>query len=95
MAIAQCGDMGEGCLTVETTLRNPVTPGIGSGTDLNLIFPHAFSANTSFEYFNGCDGVGQSCDNPACPDAFHSPDDERTVTVCLADNVNLAITFCQ
>lgn len=37
--VAQCGDKGEGCLIVETTLRNVVSPGIGSSTDLNLIFP--------------------------------------------------------
>ena len=40
---AQCGDEGSGCLIVETTLRNPLSPGAGSGTDLNLIFPWVLS----------------------------------------------------
>lgn len=30
---------GEGCTTVETTLRNPPSPGAGSSTDLTLIYP--------------------------------------------------------
>ena len=36
---AQCGEEGSGCLIVETTLHNPSFPGLGSGTDLSLIFP--------------------------------------------------------
>ncbi|KAL0061729.1 hypothetical protein AAF712_011400 [Marasmius tenuissimus] len=34
-----CGPKGENCMIVETTLRNPTSPGSGSGTDLLLIPP--------------------------------------------------------
>lgn len=34
-----CGDNGEGCTLVETTLVNPTTPGSGSSTDISLIPP--------------------------------------------------------
>ncbi|KAJ3713551.1 hypothetical protein C8R42DRAFT_727038 [Lentinula raphanica] len=41
-----CGDNGEGCTTVETTLVNPTTAGSGSSTDITLISPHSFSVTT-------------------------------------------------
>ncbi|KAI0321568.1 hypothetical protein OF83DRAFT_1168313 [Amylostereum chailletii] len=53
-----CGDNGENCLIVETTLQNPTTPGSGSSTDLSLIPPHAFQVTSGFGYYNGCDGAG-------------------------------------
>ncbi|KIP10568.1 hypothetical protein PHLGIDRAFT_219699 [Phlebiopsis gigantea 11061_1 CR5-6] len=34
-----CGDNGEGCTLIETTLRNPTSPGSGSSTDISLIPP--------------------------------------------------------
>ncbi|KAJ3890607.1 glycopeptide [Lentinula edodes] len=35
-----CGDNGEGCTTIETTLANPTSPGSGSSTDITLIPPY-------------------------------------------------------
>ncbi|KAJ7476597.1 glycopeptide [Mycena latifolia] len=92
-----CGFNGENCIIVETTLVNPTTPGSGSSTDLSLIKPHKFSVKTGFKYFNGCHG-GADCTNPKepahCP-AFHHPKDTGVQVACQADNVNLAITFCE
>lgn len=52
---------GEKCTTVKTTLKNPMCPGCGSSSDVALIPPHKFSVKTEFNYYNGCDGVGNSC----------------------------------
>ena len=48
LVVGACGDNGEGCTLVETTLVNPGAPGSGSSTDLSLIYPHAFSVTTGF-----------------------------------------------
>ncbi|KAI0027429.1 glycopeptide [Vararia minispora EC-137] len=89
-----CGDNGENCVTVETTLVNPTSPGSGSSTDLSLIPPHAFSVPTGFGYFNGCDGAGALCASGSCPTAFFQPSDTQVQVACQTNNVNLAITFC-
>ncbi|VDC05663.1 unnamed protein product [Peniophora sp. CBMAI 1063] len=89
-----CGANGEGCTLVETTLRNPPSPGAGSSTDLSLIAPHAFSVTTGFGYYNGCDGAGADCTNANCPTAFHVSTDNQVQVACQTNNVNLAITFC-
>ncbi|KJA28795.1 hypothetical protein HYPSUDRAFT_128656 [Hypholoma sublateritium FD-334 SS-4] len=89
-----CGFNGEGCTLVETTLVNPTSPGSGSSTDLSLIPPHAFSVTSGFGYFNGCNGAGADCTNANCPTAFHNSNDNSVQVACQADNVNLAITFC-
>ncbi|KAK7687749.1 hypothetical protein QCA50_008967 [Cerrena zonata] len=89
-----CGANGEGCTLIETTLRNPPSPGAGSSTDISLIPPHTFSVTSGFGYFNGCDGAGADCTNPNCPTAFHNPDDTFVQVACQTNDVNLAITFC-
>ncbi|KAI0272428.1 glycopeptide [Gloeopeniophorella convolvens] len=89
-----CGDNGENCVLVETTLRNPTSPGSGSSTDLSLIPPHAFQITTGFGYFDGCDGAGADCTGPNCAAAFEDPSQTFKQVACQADNVNLAITFC-
>ncbi|KAJ7478205.1 glycopeptide [Mycena latifolia] len=93
----RCGFNGENCIIVETSLVNPTTPGSGSSTDLSLIPPHAFSVTTGFGYFNGCQPAGADCTNPNdpshCP-AFHNPGDTGVQVACQANDVNLAITFC-
>ncbi|KAJ3775277.1 glycopeptide [Lentinula raphanica] len=89
-----CGDNGEGCTTVETTLVNPTTAGSGSSTDITLISPHSFSVTTGFGYYNGCDGSGADCTSASCSTAFHSDGDTGVQVACQTDNVNLAITFC-
>ncbi|KAF9465167.1 glycopeptide, partial [Collybia nuda] len=88
-----CGLQGENCTLIETTLINPTSPGTGSGTDISLIPPHAFSGPASFMYYNGCDGKGVKC-NPTCNGAAHNPSDPFLQTICLVNDVNLAITFC-
>ncbi|GJE97611.1 glycopeptide [Phanerochaete sordida] len=89
-----CGDNGEGCTLIETTLKNPTSPGSGSSTDISLIPPHAFSVTSGFGYYNGCDGAGADCTNANCPTAFRQPGDTGVQVACQVDNVNLAITFC-
>ncbi|KAJ7610524.1 glycopeptide [Roridomyces roridus] len=89
-----CGFNGEGCTLLETTLRNPISPGAGSGTDISLIPPHSFSVATGFSYVNGCDGAGADCTTPNCSTAFHSPEDLQSVLQCEANDVDLVITFC-
>ncbi|KAI5115216.1 hypothetical protein M0805_008812 [Coniferiporia weirii] len=89
-----CGFDGENCTLVETTLQNPVSPGVASGTDISLIPPHAFSVASGFGYYSGCDGFGADCTNADCAAAFHNPGDPQPQVVCEADNINLAITFC-
>ncbi|KAF5309378.1 hypothetical protein D9619_012481 [Psilocybe cf. subviscida] len=89
-----CGFNGEGCTLIETTLRNPTSPGSGSSTDISLISPHAFSVTSGFGYFNGCDNTGADCTNANCPTAFHQSNDNSVQVACQANNVNLAITFC-
>lgn len=89
-----CGFNGEGCTLVEATLQNPTTPGSGSSADISLIPSHAFSVTSGFGYFNGCDGAGTDCTNPDCPMAFRQPDDTFAQVACQANDVGLAITFC-
>ncbi|KAJ4478907.1 glycopeptide [Lentinula lateritia] len=89
-----CGDNGEGCTTIETTLANPTSPGSGSSTDITLIPPHSFSVGTAFEYYNGCDGAGADCSDIDCNTALKMPTDTQDQIQCEVDNVNLAITFC-
>ena len=43
-----CGLNGEGCTLIETTLKNPTSPGAGSSTDISLIPPHTFSVTSGF-----------------------------------------------
>ncbi|KAF8883278.1 hypothetical protein BD779DRAFT_1540444, partial [Infundibulicybe gibba] len=92
--LRSCGFNGDGCTIVETTLRNPPSPGAGSSTDISLIPDHKFSVTTGFGYFNGCDGLGANCNNPQCTTAFFQPGDNQVQVQCEANNVNLAITFC-
>ncbi|KAK7687771.1 hypothetical protein QCA50_008990 [Cerrena zonata] len=88
-----CSDKGEGCTIVEITLQNPTTPGNGSSVDINFLPPdHTFSGPTGFGYFNGCDGAGADCTTPNCPTPF--PHQGPLEVDCDADNVNLAVTFC-
>ncbi|THH09793.1 hypothetical protein EW145_g1751 [Phellinidium pouzarii] len=89
-----CGFNGEGCTLIETTLVNPTTPGSGSSTDISLIPPHSFSVSSGFGYFSGCDGAGADCTSADCTTAFHQSTDTQVQVACQADNVNLAITFC-
>ncbi|KAE9399171.1 hypothetical protein BT96DRAFT_920267 [Gymnopus androsaceus JB14] len=88
-----CGLNGDSCTAVETTLQNPTSPGAGSATDITLIPDHAFSVTSGFGYFDGCDGTGLDCTSASCPGAFTDPTNGDIVS-CEADNVNLAITFC-
>ncbi|KAF8179525.1 hypothetical protein K438DRAFT_1768887 [Mycena galopus ATCC 62051] len=60
-----CGFNGERCTLVETTLKNPTTPGSGSSTDLSLIPPHAFSVTTGFGYLGACAPAGADCEFPS------------------------------
>ena len=85
-----CGANGEGCLYVETTLKNPDPnqPGSGSSTDLSLIPPHKFSVKTGFHYFNGCDGQGKVCAGQKCKTAFHHPKDTHVQVACQKKNVS-------
>ncbi|TFK45145.1 hypothetical protein BDQ12DRAFT_674216 [Crucibulum laeve] len=89
-----CGLNGEGCTLIETTLRNPTSPGAGSSTDISLIAPHSFSVTSGFGYFNGCDGSGADCTSGSCPTAFRVPTDNHVQVACQVNDVNLAITFC-
>ncbi|KAJ6608970.1 hypothetical protein B0H10DRAFT_2166460 [Mycena sp. CBHHK59/15] len=86
-----CGFNGEGCTMVETTLRNPPSPGAGSSTDLTLIYPHAFSVTTGFGYYNGCNGAGADCTSSSCSTAFHSSGDTTVQVACQANDVDLVV----
>ncbi|TRM65207.1 hypothetical protein BD626DRAFT_488034, partial [Schizophyllum amplum] len=70
-----CGANAENCPLIETTLRNPPSPGQGSSTDISLIPPHKFTKGVRFEYQNGCDGQGKTCKSADCKTAFHEKDD--------------------
>ena len=43
-AAGRCGDNGEGCTLLETTLVNPTSPGSGSSSDISLIPPYVVLA---------------------------------------------------
>ncbi|KAJ7680304.1 hypothetical protein DFH06DRAFT_972940 [Mycena polygramma] len=81
-----CGFNGEKCTLLELTMTNPVAVGGGSSADISLIDPHTF--------YDGCDGVGTTCDSPGCNTAFRQPDDTFVQVACQEDNANLLITFC-
>lgn len=90
-----CNTNGENCTLMEMTLINPTCAGCGSSADISLIAPHAYSVQTSFAYYDGCDGVGQTCSSPSCKDnAFFVPTDNFVQKECQTDNVNLLISFC-
>ncbi|KAF9465152.1 glycopeptide [Collybia nuda] len=78
---------GERCTLIETTLKNPTSPGGGSSTDISLIPPHAFSVTSGFRYSNGCDGAGHTCDNANCDTAFHKFDDNGVQVACQVNDV--------
>ncbi|KZT07555.1 uncharacterized protein LAESUDRAFT_725021 [Laetiporus sulphureus 93-53] len=84
-----CGDNGEYCTLIETTLENGA-----SSTDISLIPPHEFSVTSGFGYYDGCDGAGADCTSADCTTAFHTPDQTWVQVPCTVDNENLAITFC-
>ncbi|KIM52161.1 hypothetical protein SCLCIDRAFT_1223971 [Scleroderma citrinum Foug A] len=90
-----CNTNGENCTLMEMTLINSACVGCGSSADLSLIPPHAYSVETSFAYYDGCDGVGQTCSSPNCQNsAFFVPTDNFVQKECQTDNVNLLISFC-
>ncbi|KAK7690576.1 hypothetical protein QCA50_005674 [Cerrena zonata] len=89
-----CGANGEGCTLIETTLRNPTTPGSGSSSDISLIPPHKFSVASGFKYFNGCDGQGADCKDQNCKTAFHKPTDTNVQVACQTNDAGLNIIFC-
>jgi len=88
-----CGLNGEGCSILETTLMNPTTPGSGSCTEVLLTPPFEFTVTIGFAYFNGCDSAGFDCTSADCSFPFQMPGQPLEVC-CQADNVDLAITFC-
>ncbi|KAJ7045499.1 hypothetical protein C8F04DRAFT_1248912 [Mycena alexandri] len=89
-----CGFNGENCTLLELTMTNPVAVGGGSSADISLIDPHTFSVAASIDFYDGCDGVGTTCDSAGCNTAFRQPDDTWVQVACQADNANLLITFC-
>lgn len=90
-----CNTNGENCTLMEMTLINPTCAGCGSSADISLIAPHAYSVESSFSYYNGCDGVGQTCASPNCTqNAFFVPTDNFVQKECQATDVDLLISFC-
>jgi len=59
----------------------------------SLLFPPT-SSLWPFGFYDGCDGAGTDCTNANCPKAYRHPDDNFAVVGCSADNVDIAITFC-
>ncbi|KAG2137968.1 hypothetical protein DEU56DRAFT_803412 [Suillus clintonianus] len=90
----QCNTNGEGCSLLEMNLANPSCPGCGSSVDISLIDPHVFNVESSFAYYNGCDGFGADCNSANCASAFFAPEDWYAQRQCEANNVNLLIAFC-
>ncbi|KIJ60144.1 hypothetical protein HYDPIDRAFT_32565 [Hydnomerulius pinastri MD-312] len=91
----ECNTNGENCTLLETTLINPTCAGCGSSTDISLIPPHAYNVETSFAYYNGCDGAGQTCSNSTCAgSAFFVYNDNVVQVECQSENVNLLVAFC-
>jgi len=90
----ECGFNGENCTLMEMTLGNPTCAGCGSSTDISLIPPHAFNVQTSFSYYNGCNGQGTACSSGSCSQAFHVFNDNQVQVQCESNDVNLVITFC-
>ncbi|SJL17985.1 uncharacterized protein ARMOST_21556 [Armillaria ostoyae] len=85
------GGSGADCTIVEMTLRNPQSPGAGSSADISIIQPgNKFTTATAFQYFDGCDGQGKSCNNADCSssDAFHTPTDYGAQVQCEINNVS-------
>ncbi|TFK65800.1 glycopeptide [Pluteus cervinus] len=94
-----CGLNGEGCTTVELTLKNPNCPGCGSSVDISMIPPYVYilawnGVSTGFGYYSGCDGAGANCNGPNCNTAFHGSNDNWVQVQCENNDVNLAVTFC-
>ncbi|KZT07553.1 uncharacterized protein LAESUDRAFT_742943 [Laetiporus sulphureus 93-53] len=84
-----CGNNGEDCTLIETTLKNGY-----SSTDVSLIPPHEFNVAAGFGYYDGCDGKGADCTSADCTTAFHTSDQTWVQVGCAVDNENLVITFC-
>ncbi|EJD03241.1 uncharacterized protein FOMMEDRAFT_86065 [Fomitiporia mediterranea MF3/22] len=83
-----CKLNGDGCGTVEITLRNPVTGnGDGSGCDISLIPPLAFSDPLGFKYIDGCDSLDAFCGESGCNTAFYQPNDNCVQVACQENNV--------
>ncbi|KZT10088.1 uncharacterized protein LAESUDRAFT_646002 [Laetiporus sulphureus 93-53] len=80
-----CGDNGEYCTLVEASLVNCY-----SSADIS----HEFNVAAGFGCYNGCDGAGADCTSASCSTAFTEPDQTGKQVGCSADNVDLAITFC-
>ncbi|KAH9830058.1 glycopeptide [Rhodofomes roseus] len=84
-----CGNNGEGCTLIEASLINGA-----SSADISLIPPHEFSVTSGFGYYGGCEPAGADCTYAQCPDAFHTSGMTGVQVDCIADNVDLSITFC-
>ncbi|KAG2746484.1 glycopeptide [Suillus brevipes Sb2] len=82
----ECNVNGEECTLLEMNLANPTCPGCGSSVDISLIDPHRYNVETSFAYYNGCDGFGADCNNPSCAAAFYAPEDWYAQRQCEVDN---------
>ncbi|KAG8220636.1 hypothetical protein J3R82DRAFT_2902 [Butyriboletus roseoflavus] len=88
----QCGPNGENCSLLEMTLINDNY----TTTDISLIPSHQYNVETSFSYYNGCDGVGKDCNNPNCGtnNAFYGSTDYTAQAYCSLNNVDLYVAFC-
>jgi len=72
-----CGQNRANCTTVDVTLANG-----DSTAEVYYVVRETFDPCVSFNFYDGCDGVGEDCPNAPSP---------RT---CSADNVNINITWC-
>ncbi|EJD03238.1 uncharacterized protein FOMMEDRAFT_156625 [Fomitiporia mediterranea MF3/22] len=87
-----CKLNGEGCGTVEITLKNGAN-GAASSADISLIPPLAFSDALGFQFTGSCNG-GAFCGDSKCNTAFFKPDDNCVQVQCQQNDAGINVIFC-
>ncbi|KAH9830057.1 uncharacterized protein C8Q71DRAFT_911618 [Rhodofomes roseus] len=72
-----CGQNGANCTVVDVTLANG-----DSSAEIFFVARETEDPCVSFSFYNGCDGIGETCPTTSSP------------KTCAADNVDIEITFC-
>ena len=56
--------------------------------EANIVYSHKYTRAVHFEYYNGCNGQGNTCASANCHDAFHTPTDYWAQVQCQVNGVS-------
>ncbi|KAF8600276.1 hypothetical protein BDV93DRAFT_496924 [Ceratobasidium sp. AG-I] len=97
LATDGCGPSGENCTLVELDLMNAINTTTDSSTNILIADQYKFSVPVKFQYFGSCSTSNECLSASCCPQGAvcnDSEPDNMSERLCLANNANVAITFC-